>query len=63
MVRNQDIIVHDLRKEIEILFKLMFSLSTIVFNMMKPLVILQGKLCKTVIKESHTLKFTIYTMQ
>ena len=31
--------------------------------MMKPLVILQGKLCKTVIKESHTLKFTIYTMQ
>lgn len=63
MVRNQGIIDHDLRKEIEILYNLMFSLSTIVFSMIKPLVILQVKVCKTVIKESHSVRFTIYTIQ
>ena len=63
MVRNQVIIDHDLKKEIEILYNLMFALSTIVFNMVKSQVMLQVKVCKTVIKESHSVRFTIYTIQ
>ena len=52
MVTDCGIRDYDIKKEIEIIVKLLWLFSAIKFNMMELLAILNVKACKTMIKES-----------